>query len=47
MEKNIAIKVENLTKKFRIPEHGSPNTIQERFVNPFSKAVENSSLLNK
>lgn len=37
MEKNIAIKVENLTKKFRIPEHGSPNTIQERFVNPFSK----------
>jgi len=37
MEKNIAIKVENLTKNFRIPEHGSANTIQERFVNPFSK----------
>jgi ABC-2 type transport system ATP-binding protein len=36
MEKNIAIKVENLTKNFKIPEHGSANTIQERFVNPFS-----------
>lgn len=37
MEENLAIKVENLTKTFSIPEHGSPNTIQERFVRPFSK----------
>lgn len=36
MENSIAIKAEDLTKRFRIPEHGSPNTIQERFVNPFS-----------
>jgi len=37
MQDNLAIKVENITKSFRIPEHGSPNTIQERFVNPFSR----------
>ena len=37
MEDNLAIKVTNLTKRFRIPEHGSPTTLQERFVNPFAK----------
>ena len=37
MKDNLAIKVENLTKKFRIPEHGSPNTLQERFIKPLSK----------
>lgn len=37
MEDNISIKVENLTKRFRIPEHGSATTMQERFVNPFKK----------
>lgn len=33
---DIAIKVENLSKGFKIPVNGS-NTLQERFVNPFKK----------
>lgn len=37
MEENLAIKVENLTKTFSIPEHGAPTTLQERFIRPFTK----------
>jgi len=37
MEDNISIKVENLTKSFKIPEHGSAVTLQDRFVNPLKK----------
>lgn len=37
MKENLAIEVKNLTKRFKIPEHGSANTIQERFLNPFAK----------
>lgn len=37
MEDNISIKVENLTKSFKIPEHGSAVTLQDKFVSPFRK----------
>ncbi len=38
MENNIAIKVEHLSKSFRVPVKGHLNTLQERFVRPFHKA---------
>lgn len=34
---NIAIKVENISKTFKIPVKGHKNTLQEKFLNPFQK----------
>lgn len=37
MDNNIAIQVENVSKKFKVPVKGNKNTLQERFLNPFQK----------
>jgi ABC-2 type transport system ATP-binding protein len=37
MNENIAIKVNNVSKQFKVPVRGQHNTLQERFLNPFHK----------
>lgn len=37
MDSNIAIKVNNVSKRFKVPVKGQRNTLQERFLNPFQK----------
>ena len=45
---DIAIRVKNVSKKFKIPVNGHKNTLQEKFINPFQKVeyVEFQALKN-